>query len=735
MSKLIRFLRPYVGAIILVFILLFVQAMTDLALPEYMSHIVNVGIQQNGIDRPVPNVLRQESMEKICLLLPESSAQTFAEAYRVLDPESLTEKEWQDALKRYPLLSSVPLVEKRSDATISEELEQDLSQALALLSIVSQKDFTLPDLPAGTDLMALLQKMPAEQRALMLEQAKEKMSEVPDSMISQFAVAWIITEYETIGVDMTGIQRQYIFKTGGLMLLISLLCAASTILVGYFAARVSAGASKDIRLAAFSKIESFSSTEFDTFSTASLITRTTNDVQQIQMALVLLLRVLLFAPILGVGGVIKVLNSNSSMGWIIGLAVSILMVLIIVLYNIAVPRFKIIQKLVDRLNLVTREFLSGLMVIRAFNTQKYEEDRFDEANRDLTRVNLFVSRLMALTMPLMMLIMNGISLLIVWTGANQVDMGAMQVGDIMAFIQYTMQIIMSFLMLSMTFIMLPRASVSAQRVAEVLSTEPVIVDPEHPVDFDPNARGLVVFEHVYFRYPNAEADVLYDISLTARPGETTAIIGSTGCGKSTLVNLIPRFYDVTRGRVLVNGVDVRSVRQADLRRRIGYVAQKGVLFTGTIRDNIAYGNPDATDEEIREAATIAQAIDFIEASEDGFDTEIAQGGANVSGGQKQRLSIARALVRNPDIYIFDDAFSALDYRTDAALRRALRQKTKDATFIIVAQRIATIRNAEQIIVLDEGRIAGSGRHEELMQTCPVYREIALSQLSEKELAI
>jgi ATP-binding cassette subfamily B protein len=453
------------------------------------------------------------------------------------------------------------------------------------------------------------------------------------------------------------------------------------------------------------------------------------------MALVMLMRILFFAPILGTGGIIKVLNSNVSMGWIIAVAVAALMTLILILFNIAVPRFKKIQKLVDQLNLVTREFLSGLMVIRAFNTQLHEEKRFDGANQNLTKINLFVSRLMALTMPLMMLIMNAISILIVWVGARQVDLGAMQVGDIMAFIQYTMQIIMSFLMLSMVFIMLPRASVSAQRVTEILSVKPVIVDPADPVPFTVAQKGIVTFEHVSFRYPNADADVLHDISLVARPGETTAIIGSTGCGKSTLINLIPRFYDVTAGRILVDGVDVRDVAQEDLRIKIGYIAQKGVLFTGSIRDNIAYGDPAASEEAIEQAALTAQALDFITVSEAGFATAIAQGGSNVSGGQKQRLSIARALVRDPQIYIFDDSFSALDYKTDAALRRALHQKTKEATIIIVAQRIGTIRHAEQIIVLDEGRIVGRGRHEELLRTCPVYKEIASSQLSEKELAL
>ncbi len=735
MLKLVRYIRPYAGVMVIIFLLLFAQAMIDLSLPEYMSRIVNVGIQQNGIEEPLPTVLRRTSLDRIKLLLPPSAAESLETTYRTLDRPSLSPDAYAEWQSRYPLLSSEALAVLDDKARLDEELRAELTRALAVLAMLTQDGFALPELPTGTDPFVVLASLPPEQRVLLTNKLEERLQAVPDLMLNQSAIAWIGAEYEQVGLDQAAIQSRFILNTGGLMLVIALLGAACAVAVGYFASRTAAGISRDLRLATFSRVEQFASAEFDTFSTASLITRTTNDVQQIQMALVMLMRILFFAPILGTGGIIKVVNANIAMGWIIALAVAVLMTLIIVLFQVAVPRFKKIQKLVDRLNLVTREILSGLMVIRAFNTERHEEERFDTANQDLTRINLFVSRLMALMWPLMMLIMNMVSLLIVWVGAKQVDLGAMQVGDIMAFIQYTMQIIMSFLMLSMIFIMLPRASVSAQRIAEVLAVEPSIVDPAKTSDFDPARRGLVVFDHVSFRYPNAQEDVLHDISLTARPGETTAIIGSTGCGKSTLVNLIPRFYDVTAGRVLVDGADIRQVPQAGLRQKIGYIAQRGILFTGSIRENIAYGKPDADEPEIRQAAATAQALDFIDASEEGLETAIAQGGANVSGGQKQRLSIARALVRQPDIYIFDDAFSALDYKTDAALRRALRQQTRQATIIIVAQRIGTIRHAENIIVLDQGRIVGQGRHEDLLKTCPVYMEIAASQLTEKELAV
>jgi ATP-binding cassette subfamily B protein len=735
MLKLVRYMRPFVASVILIFALLFVQAMTDLSLPDYMSSIVNVGIQQNGIDQTWPDVLRASRLEQLALLVPDQALTELRQAYTVLDRSQLNDADYQAAVVRYPLLAEEPVAELIDAGSLSGETRQAILRALALLTSIEQGQTGMTgQLPPGTDFFTFLAGLPADTRRQMLAEAAQSLDAIPESILRQTATAAVAAEYEKIGVDLADLQTRFILRTGGLMLLIALLGAACSILVGLLAARLAAGLARNLRLGVFSRVEHFSSAEFDTFSTASLITRTTNDIQQVQMTLVMLLRILFYAPILGTGGVIKVINSNVSMGWIIAVAVAALMTLIIVLFNIAVPRFKRIQKLVDRLNLVTREILSGLMVIRAFNRQPHEERRFDGANQDLTQINLFVSRLMALTMPVMMLIMNGVSLLIVWVGADQIDQGTMQVGDIMAFMQYTMQIIMSFLMLSMIFIMLPRASVSAQRIAEVLAVQPQIVDPEQPLTFDRERRGQVIFDSVSFRYPNADTDVLHDISLTARPGETTAIIGSTGCGKSTLVNLIPRFYDVTAGQIRVDGVDIRQVRLHDLRQKIGYIAQKGVLFTGTIEDNIRYGRPDADLDDIREAAATAQAIDFIDASEDGFATAIAQGGANVSGGQKQRLAIARALVKQPEIYIFDDSFSSLDYKTDAALRQALHARTSQATVLIVAQRIGTIRHAEQIIVLDQGRIVGRGTHEELLAGCPVYLEIAASQLSEEELA-
>ncbi|MEA4888032.1 MAG: ABC transporter ATP-binding protein [Clostridiaceae bacterium] len=746
MLRLIRYLRPFVGAILLIFALLFVQAMTDLELPDYMSNIVNIGIQQNGIDKPVPSVLRQSVMEHLLLLMPAGDADEIKANMTLLDRTQMSSQAYEAALKQYPLIVDETLYELKPDAVISDSASAALAKALTMLSAIEQiqengtsslgsGDSMLANLPAGSDIFQILAQLPAAQRQQMLDQAEEKMTGLTDSILRQTAITRISAEYKAIGLDIAAIQSGYVLRTGGIMLLIALIGAVCSILVGLLAARVAAGLSRNLRLAVFSQVEHFSSAEFDTFSTASLITRSTNDIQQVQMTLVMLLRILFYAPILGTGGVIKVINSDVSMGWIIALAVSILMTLIIVMFIIAIPRFKKVQKLVDRLNLVTREILTGMMVIRAFNTQRHQDEKFDAANQDLTRINLFISRLMALLMPMMMLIMNGITLLIVWVGAKQVDLGSMQVGDIMAFMQYTMQIIMSFLMVSMVFIMLPRASVSGQRIAEVLAVKPQINDPDTILPFDPAKRGKVVFDHVYFRYPNADDDVLTDITFTAQPGETTALIGSTGCGKSTVVNLIPRFYDVTGGQILIDGVDVRQVRQHDLRERIGYVAQKGVLFTGSIQDNIRYGRPEASPDETRQAAQTAQALDFIEASEAGFDTPISQGGTNVSGGQKQRLSIARALIKRPEIYIFDDTFSALDYQTDTALRKALRQQTGHATVLIVAQRIGTIRHADQIIVLDQGKIVGKGTHDELLKSCPVYLEIASSQLSEEELAL
>ncbi len=735
MLKIMRYMKPFAGSIILIFILLFTQAMADLELPAYMSRIVNVGIQQQGVEKPVPEVMRQAKMDQLLLLLDETQRQKFTDSYQILSRQDLSDTLYEAYLRQYPLIAEEPLVllADQSDET-KRQLESMLTIPLFLLSGFDQ-DETLEGLP---DLQALLDHMaqlPEDQRQTALSQLKDELSVLPEGLIEQAAIAVVAQEYHLIGFDLSSLQNSYLFRTGGMMMLIALLGASASILVGLISARVAAGLGRDLRHDIFHKVTHFSNAEFDSFSTASLITRSTNDIQQIQMMLVMLLRLLFYAPILGIGGIYKVIDNNLSMAWIIAVAVAALMTLILVLFNIAMPKFKMIQKLVDRVNLVTREMLSGLMVIRAFNNQKQQEKKFDKANHDLTNTNLFVSRLMVLLWPTMFLIMNGTSLLIIWIGAGQVDQGAMQVGDVMAFIQYTMQIIMSFLMVSMVFIMMPRASVSAQRINEVLLVKPVINDPEKPAAYPQKAPGLIEFKEVSFRYPNAEEDVLKDISFTARPGETTAFIGSTGCGKSTLINLIPRFYDTSQGLILIDGIDVRAVKQAELRARIGYVPQKGILFSGDVASNIRYGKEDADEQALYKALETAQAADFVQASEQKLAMPIAQNGSNVSGGQRQRLAIARALAGHPDIFIFDDSFSALDYRTDAALRRALHKTTAHSTVLIVAQRIGTILHADQIIVLDEGKIVGQGKHKELLRTCAVYREIAASQLSEEELAV
>jgi ATP-binding cassette subfamily B protein len=567
----------------------------------------------------------------------------------------------------------------------------------------------------------------------MLTYIDDTIAVLGESMINQSAVVAVKDELEAIGIDTAKIETDYIIKTGLLMILITLLSAASTIMVGFLAAKVAAGSAKDIRRDIFSKVENFSNSEFAEFSTASLITRTTNDVTQIMLVIVMIIRMVFYAPILGVGGVLRALEKSASMSWIIALAVIILLGLVAIVFAIALPKFKKIQKLIDRLNLVTRENLSGLMVVRAFNTQKFEEKRFDEANKDVTKTNLFVNRVMVSMMPIMMFVMNGVTLLIVWNGAHQIAASSMQVGDMMAFIQYAMQIIFSFLMMTIMFIMIPRASVSAGRIAEVLTVEPQIKDSENPKKFSKDARGEIEFKNVCYKFPGAEENILKNISFKAVPGETTAIIGSTGSGKSTLINMIPRFYDTCDGQVLIDGIDVRDVTQHDLRERIGYVPQKGILFSGTIESNLKYADENATQEEIEKAAEIAQATEFIDKSPKRYETQISQGGTNVSGGQKQRLSIARALLKKPKIYLFDDSFSALDFKTDAALRQKLKKETGDSTKIIVGQRVASIKNADKILVLEEGELVGIGKHEELLKSCETYREIATSQLSEEEL--
>jgi len=736
----LRYVKPYTLLVLAAVLFVFIQAMSELTLPDYMSKIVNVGIQQSGIENAVPEAISSSTMEKVLLFVPQDKKDDILNMYKLLTKSS---DDYSSYLKKYPLLSKEDIyVLKKKDRDSIDRVNVQMGKAiLAAFGIEKMKkeakggiiNFNGRQIPASIDLFAILKQLPQEQINQIQQEINKKFSSLGDSMIVQAAAVVIKDEYKKIGIDIGKMQNAYIIKMGLLMLLLTLVSAISTILVAFFAARVAAGVARDLRKDVFSKVESFSIEEFDKFSTASLITRTTNDIMQIQMLLVIGIRMIFFAPVMGFGGVIKALSKSVSMSWIIALAVIVLLGLIMILYAIAMPKFMIMQKLIDKLNLVARENLSGIMVVRAFNAQKFEEQRFDEANRDLTKVGLFVNRAMAVLFPSMLFIMNGTTLLIVWVGAHYIENSSMQVGDMLAFMQYAIQIIFSFLMLSMLFILVPRAAVSAGRIEEVLSTEPSIKNPEKPEKFREDMKGMVEFKNVFFKYPGAEEYVLENINFKVMPGQTVGIIGRTGSGKSTLVNLIMRFYDATEGQVLVNGVDVRSVKVEDLRERIGYVPQKSWLFSGTIKSNLKIGNDFATDEDLRQAAEIAQALEFIEEKPQKFDTEIAQGGTNVSGGQKQRLSIARALVKNPDIYIFDESFSALDFRTELKLRRALKEKLKDKTVIIVSQRIATLIHADQIIVLEDGKIAGIGKHEELLKTCETYREIALSQLPEEEL--
>lgn len=745
MLRLFKYLKPYLLFVLITIGLLFVQAMADLALPNYMSEIVNIGIQQGGIESAVPEAIRQSEMEHLTIFMTEKEKSTVLAAYTLIEPNSTAAENYFDI---YPVLKSeaVYVLKPISDVEKSnissqmgislmivstiQEAMIDPQKAAALAELVG---FDLSKIPAGMDVFSTLETIPAAQLSQMTAAVSEKFSGMGENIITQAAANAVKSEYINLGMDTAKIQSSYIWRIGGLMLLVTLVAALCTIGVGFFSARIGAGASRDIRHDLFRKVESFSKAEFDKFSTASLITRSTNDVTQVQMVIILTLRIVFYAPIIGVGAVIRAVEKSPSMTWIIGLGVAILLSMIITVFTISLPKFKRIQSLIDRLNLVTRENLAGMMVIRSFNTQNFELNRFDKANTDLTNNMLFVSRVMVVLMPFMMLLMNGLSVLIIWVGANQVAKMNIQVGDMMAFLQYAMQVVFSFLMLSMMFIMLPRAAVSGARIADVLEVEPSIKDPEQPKKFIENRKGWVEFRNVSFRYPNAEENVLCGISFTAKPGETTAIIGGTGSGKSTVVNLIPRFFDVSEGELFVDGVDVREVNQSDLRDRIGYIPQKGMLFSGTIESNLRYADEDASLDHLQKAAEIAQATEFISTMENGMETAIAQGGINVSGGQKQRLAIARALVKKPPIYIFDDALSALDFKTDSTLRKALKKETGLSTMIIVTQRISTIKNAEHIVVLNEGEIVGKGTHTELMETCETYREIATSQLTREEL--
>ncbi len=750
MLKILKELKPFLLIILIIVGLLFFQARTDLALPEYMSSIVNVGIQQNGIENAVPKVIRENELEKIKIFLNDDEKKLIDDSFRLINKENLTDKEFTDYVKTYPLLENESLYILDSDS--NEDIERMNSfLAKAMLTVLGIEkgapqgiaaeegmtgDNPFANFPEGTDPFLVIKNLPIEQFEEIKIKIDEQFEDLPGNMVVQSATNYIKSEYEAIGIEIQKTQSKYILNIGAIMLLIALLGMVASITVGFLSSRVAASLGRNLRDKVFQKVTAFSNAEFDSFSTASLITRSTNDIQQIQQFTVMLLRMVFYAPILGIGGVLKVLNTNTSMAWIVGLAVATILVLVIVLFSVALPKFKIVQKLVDKVNLVMRESLNGSLVIRAFNTQKFEEEKFDLANKDLTRTNLFVSRLMVTMMPSMMLIMNFVMLLIVWVGAKQIDQGAIQVGDMMAFIQYAMQIIMSFLMLSMVSIILPRASVSAGRIAEILDEDIKIKDPENPKSFEKDLKGLLEFHNVGFKYPGAEECVIKNINFRANPGETTAFIGSTGSGKSTLVNLIPRLYDVSEGKITIDSMDIKDVTLHDLREVIGYVPQKSLLFTGTIESNLKYGkNHDAEESAIDKAIEISQSKEFIKGKDSGKETEISQGGTNVSGGQKQRLAIARALVKKPKIFIFDDSFSALDFKTDITLRNAMKHELDKTTILIVAQRINTIRNAEKIIVLDEGKIVGIGTHEDLLKTCDVYKQIAHSQLSEEELAI
>lgn len=746
MMRLMKYLKPYALLILVTIVLLFVQANADLALPDYMSKIVNVGIQQGGVENAVPEAIRQSQMEKLWIFMNPDEQALILSNYTLVDQDS---PEYSQYVETYPALANEPIyVLNDIDQTVIDTLNPIMGRAWIVVSGIEQMvadpskapamgpgfDFDPAQLPPGTDVFTMLRQLPATQLSQMTSAMDEMFDTLGDSMINQMAVGAVKVEYEALGMDVAKLQTRYMLQTGGVMLLISLLGGVCTVAVGYLAARTAAGTARDIRQKVFQKVESFSSAEFDKFSTASLITRSTNDVTQVQTVIFMMLRMVFYAPIIGIGGVIRAIDKSASMWWIIAVAVVALLGLVLIVFTVALPKFKIIQSLIDRLNLVTRENLSGMMVIRAFNKQDDEEKRFERANRDLTDTSLFVSRVMVTMMPLMMLIMNGLSLLIIWVGAQQVAEAQMQVGDMMAFMQYAMQIVFAFLMMSMMFIFLPRAAVSGARIADVLETELMIKDPEKPQVLDKVMKGQIEFSNVSFRYPDALDDVLHNISFKAEPGQTTAFIGSTGCGKSTVVNLIPRFYDVTEGSIRLDEMDIREVRQSDLRNKIGYVPQKGVLFSGSIESNLLYADENASSDTLKDAADIAQASEFIFAKPEGMDTEISQGGTNVSGGQRQRLAIARALVKKPPIYIFDDSFSALDFKTDSALRKALKEKTGDSTVLIVTQRVATVKRADQIIVLDEGRVVGKGKHKDLLENCETYREIASSQLSKEELA-
>ncbi len=742
MIKLIRYVKKYIGLVLVAVVLLFGQAILDLNLPNVMSNIINIGIQQSGIEEVAPQVIDPATMQLLEKFMDAEDAAAMTAAYTPYEELSGSERAQVD--KTFPEAGAKDALVCTAEGDELTAAETAFSHGVyALMTYVQeaaaqsgQQVGESSEVSANFDLEQLQQLMPMLQNApqAMLDDAIQKAQDTPATLTTSVAAVFDKAIYKNFGADTDKIQTNYIIMAGLQMLALSLAEVLCTIGAVFLFSRMGAGVARDLRRDVYGKVTGFTNAEMDRFSTASLITRTTNDVTQVQMLYTMGMRMLVYAPILGVGGVIMALRKSVGMSWIIGLAVGIILVIIGVLYVVVMPRFKRMQKLIDRLNLVSRENLTGIMVVRAFANQDFQEKRFEKANRDLTQNSLFVGRAIALMMPIMMFLMNGMSLLIVWVGADQISQSAMQVGDMMAFIQYSMQIIMAFLMIAMMFIMIPRASVSAERINEVLVSKSIVNDPEQPKTLGGKAKGEVAFHDVSFRYTGAEEDVLEKVSFSAKPGETTAFIGATGSGKSTLINLIPRFYDVSEGSVTLDGVDIRDLTQHELRENIGYVPQKGLLFSGDISSNLRFGEEDADSDTLRQAAEVAQATEFIDAMEDGFDTTISQGGTNVSGGQRQRLSIARALVKKAPVYIFDDSFSALDFATDAKLRTALKPYTKDSTVMIVAQRVSTIMHAEQIVVMDEGKVVGIGRHRELLENCPAYREIAESQLSKEELA-
>ena len=747
MLKILKYLGKTWIEVIVIVTLLCVQAASDLALPDYTSKIVNTGIQQGGIETAIPEAISKDEMNNLLMFTNDDSK--ILDCYKLVSKDTVSNDEYNNYLKKYPALENEEVyvlnkLNKDQKNNLEEMLKKPLVQVYLIQNDQMQekiKEDLFANVPEpqkeamkDMELMDILKTMPEENLEKITTNINEQIDNMQGTIVDQAAISSVKEEYKKLNMDVNKIQNKYIVFAGLQMLGISLVSMVSAVIIMLLSSRVAAKLGNTLRDKVFKKVLSFSTKEFNEFSTASLITRSTNDIQQIQMLITILFRVVVYAPIIGIGGFIRVLtNSDTSMAWIIGLAILCIIGIVGTLFLLTMPKFKKLQDLVDKLNLVSREILTGLPVIRAFNTEKKEEKRFDGANKNLMKASIFVNRSMSMMMPLLMFIMNSITLLIVWVGGHNVDSGIMQVGDMMAFIQYTMQIVMSFLMISMISIMLPRAAVSAKRINEVIDTTPSIKDKDKTKDFDDDKKGLVEFKDVSFKYPDADSEILEDISFTAEPGKTTAIIGSTGSGKSTVVNLIPRFYDVTGGELLIDGVNIKDVSQKELRSKIGFVPQKGMLFTGTIKSNIKYGNPSMSDEDMIKAATIAQATEFIESKPKKYDEEISQGGTNVSGGQRQRLSIARAIATDPEIFVFDDSFSALDLKTDSKLRAALKEKTENKTVIIIAQRISTILDADKIIVLEEGKIAGIGKHEELMKNCEIYKQIALSQLSKEEL--